>query len=249
MNKNIYKRTISQLLIPFFLTVLVGVVFTVFMGFTEGQVAAYKYKVGVYLYSTTYLDFLALILFIAPFVWQIFYEKKNRFYDLECMRISSKQLAISKVASILSVVFLAVVASYFISALILINFVPINTISKESTINSKIFIDLIIGKPIFFSFILSLWKGVIMSLIALISIQLSYRIKNILLISTIPFFGILITGFLLGSLNLGAFSYQGFYVFEAIAYDGILNYLIGLFSLILVNFFVYIFMIRRKSYE
>ncbi|MFJ7730803.1 hypothetical protein ACIQXF_02795 [Lysinibacillus sp. NPDC097231] len=146
------------------------------------------------------------LLVVIPTGWLMYFERKNGFIKYTLPRVNKKQYLLSKLLVSAGIGFLIVFCVSIISVLVALYIVPPITVQLTMVnpetgklmgriVQERIFGEQFVEHPFMYGLVLSLWKGIIGGLVAMLGFVLSLYSKNLFVILTGPFVYLLLENY------------------------------------------------------
>ena len=173
----------------FLLTTLVGVVLMVIAIFTVANSYSVYYRIQIWMIAVPVFSMTYPLLSSAPFCWRFFYERKDGYLRYTANRYPLKRYVVESFVASGLLVFLCIFILSFSSALISLFLIsPQTDISKNvPAFEKELFGLVLLNNPVLYSFVLSLWRGVLGELYFIFGFVLSLFYNNIFIVMTAPF--------------------------------------------------------------
>ena len=172
---------IRRNILPFLLTTLAGVVLMVIAIFNVANTYSLYYRIEIWITAVPFFSMIYPLLSSVPFCWRFFYERKDGYLKYTVNRYPLKRYVIENFVASGLLVFLCIFIISFSSAIISLFLVsPQTDISKNVPAFEKELLGFILlNNPVLYSFILSLWRGVLGAIYFTFGFVLSLFYNNI----------------------------------------------------------------------
>ena len=173
----------------FLLTTLAGVVLMVIAIFNVANSYSLYYRIEIWMTAVHFFSMIYPLLSSVPFCWRFFYERKDGYLKYTVNRYPLKRYVVENFVASGLLVFLCIFIISFSSAIISLFLVsPQTDISKNVPAFEKELLGFILlNNPVLYSFILSLWRGVLGAIYFTFGFVLSLFYNNIFIVMTAPF--------------------------------------------------------------
>lgn len=150
--------------------------------------------------GTAFFSLLFPLFVVIPVCWNLYYERKNNFLLYVLPRVKQRRYLTAKwmvhALCAFSILFIPLMLS---AAAALYVHKPV---LYENDSFSHVLMETYTQAPLFYAFLLSLWKGIIGVLVMTLGFVLSMYVKNIFVILTGPFIYLILENFILSILQL-----------------------------------------------
>ena len=244
---------IRRNILPFLLTTLAGVVLMVIAIFNVANTYSLYYRIEIWITAVPFFSMIYPLLSSVPFCWRFFYERKDGYLKYTVKRYPLKRYVIENFVASGLLVFLCIFIISFSSAIISLFLVsPQTDISKNVPAFEKELLGFILlNNPILYSFILSLWRGVLGAIYFTFGFVLSLFYNNIFIVMTAPFVYSILENFTMSILGCPQNSIITSFMPTRLAYGytALYNLLVGPAVLIGITglLFLYEYIKRRKE--
>ena len=244
---------IRRNILPFLLTTLAGVVLMVIAIFNVANTYSLYYRIEIWITAVPFFSMIYPLLSSVPFCWRFFYERKDGYLKYTVNRYPLKRYVIENFVASGLWVFLCIFIISFSSAIISLFLVsPQTDISKNVPAFEKELLGFILlNNPILYSFILSLWRGVLGAIYFTFGFVLSLFYNNIFIVMTAPFVYSILENFTMSILGCPQNSIITSFMPTRLAYGytALYNLLVGPAVLIGITglLFLYEYIKRRKE--
>lgn len=140
--------------------------------------------------GTTVFDLLYPLAVILPIGWNLYAERKNRFITYASVRVPSKKYLLAKWCMQALSAFAVIFIPYFISAIITLYIktpIPVVEAMEDEAVFRHAFLSLFVKAPLVYALVISIWKGMIATLVFSFGYVLSMYSKNLIVVLACPF--------------------------------------------------------------
>ena len=244
---------IRRNIFSFLLTTLAGVVLMVIAIFNVANTYSLYYRIEIWITAVPFFSMIYPLLSSVPFCWRFFYERKDGYLKYTVNRYPLKRYVIENFVASGLLVFLCIFIISFSSAIISLFLVsPQTDISKNvPAFEKELFGLVLLNNPVLYSFVLSLWRGVLGELYFVFGFVLSLFYNNIFIVMTAPFVYSILENFTMSILGCPQNSIITSFMPTRLAYGytALYNLLVGPAVLIGITglLFLYEYIKRRKE--
>lgn len=214
--KNLMMNEWQKIKLPFCVTMLLSIIAVSATTLIVYKSYALEAQLEVYEVGFTIFNLFYPILAVIPTAWLMYFERKTNFMQYMLPRVKLRNYLLSKGLVSMLTGFGIVFTMSLVSVVIAVFFVPpviqtsfaFNTATGEpiEIKDTRLFGEVFVNQPFLYGFVLSVWKGLIGSLMALFGFILSLYSRNLFVILSGPFIYMILDNFFWGFLELYALS-------------------------------------------
>lgn len=204
--QNLLKNEWNKIKLPFSITFLLSVVGVCVVTSIAYKSYALEAQLEVYEVGFTIFNLFSPLLAVVPTAWLMYFERKTNFVNYTLPRVKQRTYILTKAIVSMLTGFLIVFSISIASVIIAIYVVP-PVIQTSFAYNSstgepiliqdlRLFGEVFVNQPFLYGFVLSVWKGLIASLMALFGFILSLYSRNLFVILTGPFIYMILDNFI-----------------------------------------------------
>jgi hypothetical protein len=202
-----------KLKMPVLLTIIVGTLLSIILSSTMYKSYALEQQLEVWEVGFEIFNFIFPLIAVLPTCWLMYFERKNGFLKYTLPRVSKKQYLLSKWIVISGSSFATMFIMSFVGVVTALYGVqPIDVIytwvsPETGEVAPRLLQTHFAGKlftesPFIYGLLLSVWKGFICVIIAMMGYVFSLFSKNLFVILTGPFVYVILENFILSILHL-----------------------------------------------
>lgn len=203
--QNLLKNEWNKIKLPFSITFLLSVIAVCVVTSIAYKSYALEAQLEVYEVGFPIFNLIFPLLAVVPTAWLMYFERKTNFVIYTLPRVKQRTYILTK--SIVSMLtgFLIVFGISIASVIIAIYVVPpviqtsfsFNSSTGEPILiqDKRLFGEVFVYQPFLYGFVLSVWKGLIASLMALFGFVLSLYSRNLFVILAGPFMYMILDNF------------------------------------------------------
>jgi len=193
---------------------------------------AVTHNIELWIEASNFVDFFFPLFVSLPFVWKIYFERKDGFINYISIRTDCKIYLIKKITAGMATVFVMVFVIYYTGLVFAELVVEPQYIAKEVIIKRYMWGQMKMEMPLIFGMFWCSWKSFVGMMICLFGYAISLLSDNLFVISLVPFLYCMLENFVTGTLGLERYSICTTYILDRLSPDAMTvhNYYIGLIT-------------------
>lgn len=193
-----------------------------------------------YIFGSEPVDLFFPLFSTLPFVWPIYFLRKDNFLEYVSIRIMPGKYLIFQALASLTLCFVMVFLVNIAGILFSLQIANLSNNVQGPTLAGYILGDMQMAYPVKFGFLWSFYKAIIGLLICSLGLIFAYYVKNMFLMFLAPFATIFLENFLTGITGLARYSFTSTFVLNRLDPSVMLpkNLLIGIFTFIILTFVI-----------
>jgi hypothetical protein len=198
------KNEFVKLKTPVLITLVLVTLTTVILSCTLYVNYSLHYDLEAWEVGIAVPTFVFPLFVVIPICWSLYYERKGGFLKYTMPRVSKARYLTAKWIASAICAFVLIFVPFFLAAVFALYVKPPADTEHSQYYNAFFhnFYDLFVYRPLLYTFLSSLWKGVLSVLVMSLGFVLSMYVKNIFVVLTAPFIYYQLENFVLSILNV-----------------------------------------------
>ncbi|MEN6580400.1 MAG: hypothetical protein ABFD05_07185 [Anaerolineaceae bacterium] len=195
------------------------------------------YPIQPFIFGSEPVDLFFPLFTTIPFVWPIYFLRKDNFLEYVSMRIKLNKYLVFQTLASLALCFVMVLLVNYSGFLFSLRMANISSGVQGPTLTGYILGEMQLLDPLKFGLLWSFYKAVIGLLICSLGIIFAYYVKNLFLMFLAPFALIFLENFITGVTGLARFSFTTTYVLNRLSPSAMVpkNLLVGISTFIVLT--------------
>lgn len=198
---------------------------------------AVTHNIEIWIEAASFLDFFFPMFVSLPFVWKLYFERKDGFIKYVSMRTDCRKYMAVKMLAGMSSVFVMVFAIYYAGLIFAEIFVEPKAIAQDEILGRYLWGKMQMEAPLMFGALWCVWKGLVGSVICLFGYFVALLSENIFIISLLPFLYCMLENFVTGTIGYERYSIYTSFVLNRLSPDAmrVHNYYAGVIIFVAVT--------------